>query len=129
MNMWSIMYMYAKVFGVEAARRALTPPEAWVRTVCAKTGADPEKAIAERDEAHTRLSVLAMENAGLRLSIPPEGVIRDASRYRTLSRLAESFKGATGATFWEIQPLQGETFEGAVDNAEIATKGGDDDGR
>ena len=51
MNMWSIMYMYAKVFGVEAARRALTPPEAWVRTVCAKTGADPEKAIAERNEA------------------------------------------------------------------------------
>lgn len=90
---------------------------------------DAEKAIAERDEAHTRLSVLAMENAGLRLSIPPEGVIRDASRYRTLSRLAESFKGATGATFWEIQPLQGETFEGAVDNADAATKGGEDDGR
>jgi FtsZ-binding cell division protein ZapB len=41
----------------------------------------------------------------------------DAARYRTLSRLAESFNGATGATFWEIQPLQGETFEVAVDGA------------
>ena len=43
--------MYGKVFGVEAARRAMTPPEKWVREVCAKTGADPEAAIQERNEA------------------------------------------------------------------------------
>lgn len=50
---------------------------------------------------------------------------RNAARWNFLSRIAERFKGATGATFWEIQPLQGETIEGAVDEAIAERKDGD----
>ncbi len=37
--------------GEAALARALTPPEAWVKTVCKRTGADPAAALEERDEA------------------------------------------------------------------------------
>lgn len=37
--------------GEAAVQRALTPPENWVRSICKKTGADPELALEERNEA------------------------------------------------------------------------------
>lgn len=37
--------------GEDAVRRFLTPPEAWVRKVCKQTGADPDAALRERNEA------------------------------------------------------------------------------
>ena len=37
--------------GEEALRRAVTPNEKWVASICARTGADVGLAIAERDEA------------------------------------------------------------------------------
>jgi hypothetical protein len=36
--------------GAGAVEKAFTPPEAWVRSICAKTGANPTLAIAERNE-------------------------------------------------------------------------------
>lgn len=38
-----------------------------------------------------------------------------AARWDECERLAERFTGATGATFWEIQPQQGESFAAAID--------------
>lgn len=42
--------MYAKVFGMDAAKRAFTPPEKWVKAVTDKTGADFASAMEERNE-------------------------------------------------------------------------------
>lgn len=40
---------------------------------------------------------------------------QDAERYRYLASIAERFVGATGATFWEIQPQQGNSLDAAID--------------
>lgn len=51
--------------GETAVQRALTPPEAWVRKVCSKTGANPEEAIEERDEAAKAWVAFIEELAGV----------------------------------------------------------------
>jgi hypothetical protein len=51
MNMWPLLLSIYRAYGADAAKRMLTPPRKWVESVCAKTGADVEIAIQERDEA------------------------------------------------------------------------------
>lgn len=51
MNLWEVALLAYKSEGREAAKRILTPPEKFVRQMCEKSGADPEKALEERDEA------------------------------------------------------------------------------
>lgn len=50
-NIWQILLGLAKTFGPEFAKRAMTPPESWVRKVCDQTGADFETAMQERNES------------------------------------------------------------------------------
>jgi hypothetical protein len=50
-NLIEIALGIYKTFGREAAKRALTPPKAWVESACKKTGADINEALEERNEA------------------------------------------------------------------------------
>lgn len=60
--------------------------------------------------------------AVIRLAKAYKELERDSARWKECERLAERFKGATGATFWEMQPAQGDTFAAAID-ASIAARG------
>jgi hypothetical protein len=49
-NLVEIALGIYKTFGRSAAKRALTPPRAWVEKACAGTGANVAEALEERDE-------------------------------------------------------------------------------
>ncbi len=50
-NVWAVALMIYRAAGKDAARRFLTPPRSFVKSVCDKTGADFDQAIQERDES------------------------------------------------------------------------------
>lgn len=49
--MWDTLLQLYKMGGSLAVKRALTPPKSFVEKVCKRTGADPAKALEERNEA------------------------------------------------------------------------------
>lgn len=51
--------------GEATLKRAFTPPESWVRSVCQKTGADPAAAIEERNEAAEGWAAFVADLAGV----------------------------------------------------------------
>lgn len=50
-GLFSLALGLYKTFGRDACKRFLTPPRSAVEHVCAKTGADVDQAIQERNEA------------------------------------------------------------------------------
>ncbi len=53
--MWDTLIQLYRFGGREAVKRAVTPPKRWVERACAKTGADVQKSLEERDEAVQQL--------------------------------------------------------------------------
>lgn len=61
----TIALAMAMTQGEAAVQRAFTPPEAWVRGICSKTGADPAKAIEERNESAEAWAAFFMDLANV----------------------------------------------------------------
>jgi len=49
-NFWATALAVYKMFGREHLKRFLTPPRSAIERICARTGADVEKAVEERNE-------------------------------------------------------------------------------